>query len=481
MSFLTEFNALNIVNVTKTANNITDSNPNSYNATIKPLDRVGCDYQGTLSVNGHAIENRQEITIDNFDVSVKDIWVETVMSLLENNLANNKVFSDNMGLNFDHMVIDTKVKYSTPLKPLKVVSDKVLQQKSEGWQYCYDITNPEDRQDFTIKHLRQVRGYINGKLYPLFSEIGKCEVNPDRVIAKIPNFKVSPSLKTVSKIVPINLMGLTELSDQLNIENVVKLHNMILTCHNKGLVTLSYGDYTYNLGVIGLHKVISHQYVDQTQCKIAHYFNEIGVSRYANGTTLITQGDKGKVSQINLIHNDITKRYGKGWQIVKDNTDIVIVTSTHKVITLCKLVDNGLTATPSTFPIYDGILQALTVDNLLGQVSRHIGRYLKLYTSLECDKTAKTFNDKLLKTYIKCYVYSTLTLQGYNPDCNFSLDVNVIRKMLPSDQFLTTSKLQDKLTQAINGNGMQKVKDTVIQTKKLLQQDNLNPDFLTMM
>ncbi len=484
MSFLNDFNKSGIIKTAIIEHDMQWDGTvidNAYTVSVKPEYRSDCAFQGLLTVNGHAIEDRQNVIIDTIEVNLKDLWVNTVLNLLETNTANNKVFSDNLGLNFDHITIETKVKYASPIKPLRIVSNKVTQQKTEGWQYCFDLANVDDRESFDLSKLKSVKGYLNGKAYPLFSVIGKCEINPDAIISKIPNFKVSPSLQTISQIVQINLIGLTELSGQLNVKDVVKKHTFILTCHHKGLVTLSYGDYTYNIGVIGLHKVLSHQYVDQTSCKLAHFFNDIGVSRYANGTAILSSDNKLKIEKYNLIHDTISKHYGKKWEIVKDNQDIVIITGTNKVITLCVLIDNGLIATPSLYPIYDGILHSETVDQLLSQVSGTIGRYLKLHTSLECDKTAKVFNDKLLKTYIKCYVYTVLNLQGCNPVINFNLDVNVVRKMLPTDQFLTTNKLSDKLTQTINRYGMQATKDVILQTKKLLQNGEINPTFNTML
>lgn len=444
--------------------------------------KVTSDYdQINLIVNNATIEDHKTVTIDKNDVNLKSLWLDTVLNILNNKKGHKGVYSDNLDLTFDSIHIDTKVSYASPVKPVALNRNKTefrqttdgkahssrVNNRSEGHVLYYDLQDSEHREKFNIDHLYQVVGYCKGQKYYLFSQVGKLTVCEKEIFSnEFSHLKQNVNLSQLSKLVKLDLINCTALANQLDIKDVCVKLDAILNISNSGLVTLTYGNYRYNIGLIASNKVLSHQWIDCTSCKIAEYFNDIGVPHSSNGTVYRSK-DKCtdlKVSTVNNIYATISRHFGNNWELEQENGQLLVVTGNHKVTQLARIIDNGYKSIPVVYPIYDGSLPQGDIANILGQFRPILGRYIALYTDTELNNGNAVFNKQLSRSYRRSYIMIALHNRGvmFNP----SDDISILRQSLPDDLHLSDKRLESLLTRAINKLGLESVKNITIDAKK---------------
>lgn len=394
------------------------------------------------------------------------------------NVNSGKVWSENIGLAYDRLEIDTLIKYATNNKQARLNRNKTefyqstddrktssnVSNKKDGLQVNW-LENDQDLNNFDLsKMIGKIAGYCGNDKKYLYTILGKQTIDPDKYIRdNFPQYKTYPNLgKKTTHISRLTLN--TELRDKLTVSNVAI--DVLLTIGHKGLITISYGGYTFNVAMIVKHKKVGYQWLNLTHYDIASLLNgEIGIQTKFVGTVW-RSCDMGKniavsknKAKINIMLSELSKIYGNNFEILKKDNVISLKNKAGNVIDLAKCIDNGENNSVVIIPVYDGTLTHDTVNHILGQNKTFLGRYLKNNASLELDKSNDNFNRCLLRDFSYCYKAIYKDLQKNDSDL-----------LTDYDRILSN---------AINKHGMSNVKNLTIKVKRELKQGYTESENIT--
>lgn len=466
-------------------------------------DKTGVNHYAKtqLMVNKACINNTDVITIGNDTEIVtlpdgtkktvynpvrencKDYILSKLFSFLHDNKDHKLVYADNLGLDYDQIIIDTNIKTPGQSKSTEwqgrnktelrqKSTDRYESMQSSQARTVVNIRYGDQTNDWVEFGLDKIVYFVKGKIGAeykiLFSTIGKIDCNPDKLIQKyFPSLKTYPNLgKTVTS--PCKVTANTELREFFNTDKITL--DCLLTVGNKGLITLGYGGVTLPIGMILKDKKQSYQWVNTTKIEVEQYLNRnVGIPHKLKGTLTLhrytgKQSIKGiSISQgkatLSMLYADLSKVFGGIFDTFLTNGKFYIRNKAGVETCLAKLVDNGEDNRVAIKPVNIGYLTWDTISNLLNQNKTYLGRYLTNNTSFDLDKANDTFDKLLRKDYRKVYNALYFTLQGNNPSL--------------------TTDYDRLLNQAIGYYGQNFCKDAIIQSKRDIKQGMTASDAIT--
>lgn len=445
-------------------NDIVDSVSVKVSPVINKPDKREVKLDHTLSyANTELYVNGQ---LCDYDPVNKDKFLSSIFQRL-NNSTLTQVKKDDLSLSFYRLDVETMIKHETTVKPVRLNRNKTEFQpitqdrktntnaanRKDSLTVFYDI---EDIKTILNKPIKKTLWRITGYYKPtettikktvLFSHLGEIYATENNWIKQLKGIDQVKQNKTITYPVTLTIdnpikQKICAISDQLTCD---------LRISAQGLVSMIYADQLIPIGMIGLLKTQSYQYLSLSNdgFDYAGYFNrDIGNPINIVGTHIYAT-DKDLVVKANTLFLHLSKIFSNSFHLeCKDG--IIIATNGKYNKPLVKCIDNGEKHSIHYRPILVGILANDSVMSLHNQTKRLVGNHIKKYCSTDLNTANQTYNKLLVKDLRKLYTtLFTVLHDGKEPE------------MYPIWEHLLCSLISD--------NGLNIVKDNILTVKKALR------------
>lgn len=400
-----------------------------------------------------------------YDPINKDKFLSVVFQRL-NNSQLRQVKKQDLSLAFFRLDVETMIKGETTVKPARLNRNKTeftaithdrkinstVANRKDSQTIFYGIEDTEAILNKPIKKtLWRITGYYkptetNIKKSVLFSHLGEIYATEKNWIKRLKGIDQVRQNKTITYPITLTIdnpirQKIAAITDRLNCD---------LRISAEGLVSILYADQLIPIGMIGLLKTKSYQYISLSNdgFDYAGYFNrEIGTPISIVGTHVYAT-DKDLTVKANTLFLHLSKIFASTfWLECKDG--IISCTNGKYTKPLVKCIDNGENHSIHYRPIVVGVLDQASVMLLHNQTKRLVGKHIRQYCTTDLNTANQTYNKLLVKDLSKVYTIIFTTLRGKEPEI-----------------YPIWSHLLHTL---INDYGLSVVKDNILTVKKALR------------